>query len=61
MFKDDKDLCPVECLKSYELKTQDFRSADKNTALFLSFIEPHNPVTSTLARWIKSLLQLAGH
>jgi site-specific recombinase XerD len=29
--------------------------------LFLSFIRPHKPVTSsTLARWIKNILQLAG-
>ena len=61
MFKDDADLCPVESLKSYEQRTQRFRSCDENNQLFLSFIQPHRPVTSsTLARWIKSLLQLAG-
>ena len=25
-FKEDKDLCPVECLKCYELRTKEFRS-----------------------------------
>ena len=60
-FKEDKNLCPVECLKLYEIKTREFRSVDEHNKLFLSHILPHNPVSSsTLARWIKSLLQLAG-
>ncbi len=60
-FKEYKDLCPVECLKLYEIKTKEFRSGDEHNKLFLSHILPHNPVSSsTLARWTKSLLQLAG-
>ena len=61
-FKEDKDLCPVECLKCYELRTKEFRSFTNGVnKLFLSYILPHKPVSSaTLARWIKSLLQLAG-
>ena len=61
-FKEDKDLCPVECLKCYELRTREFRSFTNGVnKLFLSYILPHKPVSSaTLARWIKSLLQLAG-
>ena len=61
-FEEDKDLCPVSCLKCYETNTKEFRSTDINqNKLFLSYISPHNPVTSsTLARWIKNMLQLAG-
>jgi hypothetical protein len=62
-FGEDKDLCPVNCLKCYEDNTKDFRPNDinQNNKLFLSYIIPHNPVTSsTLARWIKDMLQLAG-
>ena len=46
-FPSDKRLCVVECLKSYEERTREFRqqgSAEK--PLFLSYICPHNPVTS---------------
>ena len=44
-------------------RTKRFRSnnKDEQDKLFLSVIIPHKPVTSaTLARWIKSYLQLAG-
>ncbi|CAB4035917.1 Poly P3, partial [Paramuricea clavata] len=43
-FKEDKDLCPVECLKFYEIKTKEFRSGDEHNKLFLSHILPHNPL-----------------
>ena len=62
-FPDDLDLCPVECLKCYEGKTREFRPGDISVPnkLFLSYIHPHDPVTSaTLARWIKNTLHLAG-
>ena len=57
------DLCPVECLRVYLDRTKGFRSnnKDQQDKLFLSFVIPHKPVSSaTLARWIKSYLQLAG-
>jgi hypothetical protein len=62
-FPQDKDLCPVECLKSYEYKTRESRPKDNTqpNPLFLSHIRPFKPVSSsTLARWIKCLLSLAG-
>ena len=62
-FAEDTRLCPVECLKAYEHATKDYRPKDKQQAdpLFLSYIRPFRPVTaSTLARWVRSLLQLAG-
>ena len=62
-FRADMDLCPVECLRVYLDRTKGFRSnnKDQQDKLFLSFVIPHKPVSSaTLARWIKSYLQLAG-
>ena len=62
-FPLDKNLCPVECLRSYEERTIDFRPKNDSlpNPLFLSFIRPHNPVcSSSLARWIKSFLSLSG-
>ena len=55
-------MCPVECLKCYQLRTKEFRSITNGpNQLFLSYILLHKPVSSsTLARWIKSWLQLAG-
>ena len=57
-----KILCVVECLKSYEERTRELRqqgSAEK--PLFLSYVCPHNPVTSQrLAHWVKDLLADAG-
>ena len=57
------DLYPVECLSVSLDRTKGFRSnnKDQQDKLFLSFVIPHKPVSSaTLARWIKSYLQLAG-
>ena len=62
-FPLDKSLCPVECLRSYENRTIDFRPKNDSlpNPLFLSFIRPHKPVcSSSLARWIKSFLFLSG-
>lgn len=47
----------------FEGKTREFGPSDISVPnkLFRSYIRPHNPVTSsTLARWIKNILQLAG-
>ena len=56
-FPKDKKLCPVACFKQYILATTEVRKVDKEkeNKLFLSFIKPHKPVTSSaLARWIRS-------
>ena len=61
-FPSDVDLCPVECLKCYEALTSAFRPIDPSlpNQLFLSYIRPHSPVTSSsVARWIKSILELS--
>ena len=57
-------ICPVTVLKEYISRTAALRVSDNSmfvSKLFLSFIKPHNPVsTATVARWIKSVLQSAG-
>ena len=61
-FPNDKRLCVVECLKFYEEKTREFRlPGPGEKPLFLSYVRPHNPVTSQrLAHWVKDLLADAG-
>ena len=62
-FPEDERLCPKQTLLHYISRTESFRSADSNQKnnLFLSYIKPHNPITSsTVARWITALLKLAG-
>lgn len=55
----DSTLCPVACLKHYLFLTSGKRSSSLN--LFISLKRPHLPVSSnTIARWIKSFLNLAG-
>ena len=62
LFLNDKRLCVVECLKFYEEKTREFRHPGPGEKpLFLSYVRPHNPVTSQrLAHWVKDLMADAG-
>ena len=58
-FPHDPGLCPVVTLKAYEERTVPCRVGE--TKLFLALIKPHKAVTSsTIARWLKSLLEAAG-
>jgi len=58
-LSDNPILCPVTTLKAYEARTQPFRRNE--TRLLLATIKPNHPVTSsTVARWLKSLLELSG-
>ena len=62
-FPPDRRLCFTTYLRVYERKTKVFRptSAQSKNLLFLSYIKPHKPVSSsTSARWAKSVLSLAG-
>ena len=63
-FPSDVDLCPVKCLRCYEAVTSGFKPSDPSLPnnLFLSYIRPHKPVTSSsVARWtMKSVFELAG-
>ncbi|XP_074636846.1 uncharacterized protein LOC141894991 [Acropora palmata] len=54
----DTDICPYVCLEDYIERTKSLRHDD---VLLISTIKPHRAIGSqTLARWIKTVLQLAG-
>ena len=56
----DKALCVVKCLEVYIHRTAHLRDCDSDT-LLISFIKPYHKVsTDTIARWIKTVLRLAG-
>ena len=58
-FPHDPGLCPVVTLKVYEARTASYRGDEQR--LFLALIKPYKAVTSsTIARWLKSLLEAAG-
>ena len=65
-FEGDEDLCPVSCLNCYLTRSTSWRSIEADgthnpNQLLLSHIKPHNIVTkSTIARWLKDVLNLAG-
>ena len=62
-FPPDRRLCFVNYLKQYEKVTKNLRQKTENTQnlLFISYVKPHKPVTSaTIARWVKTVLSLAG-
>ena len=63
-FDQDKRLCPVECLRQYLKSTRDIRPvipSSQPDRLFISFIRPHKPVTSTtLGRWLRNFMKAAG-
>ena len=61
-FPDDPQLCPVEVIKSYISMTKEWRVGNSGrSSLFISHISPHDPIgTSSIARWIKDLLDLSG-
>ena len=59
-FSSDKRLCPKEALQAYAARTESFRGEGKDK-LLLSYVKPHNPISSSsVARWIVTLLKLAG-
>ena len=63
-FSQDKFLDPVRVLKSYLKRTKKFRNwtgtNKQSFHYFLSFVEPHKPVTSqTISKWLVSLIKLA--
>ena len=59
-FKDNTLLCPVQTLRTYEQRTQSKRS-EKESQLLIATIQPFKPVSSsTVARWLKSILSKAG-
>ena len=60
-FEQNKKLCPVLALQEYEKRTLDKRSSNGSTQLLIAMIKPHKPVSSsTVARWLKTVLNNAG-
>ena len=62
-FPPDRRLCFVKYLKRYEKVTERLRNNSNynSNRLFLSYIKPHRPVSSsTIVRWVKSVLTLSG-
>ena len=58
-YPEDERLCPVLALREYEARTAPTRGS--HSMLFLSINKPHKPVSSsTIARWLKTLLNKAG-
>uniref|UniRef100_A0A1X7UE04 Tyr recombinase domain-containing protein n=1 Tax=Amphimedon queenslandica TaxID=400682 RepID=A0A1X7UE04_AMPQE len=58
-FQSNPKLCPVVSLQAYLERTEPLRKEE--TSFFLSFIKPHGAVTSsTIARWLRLTLELAG-
>ena len=48
-------------LRAYEERTKDRRKNGEHSQLFISLIKPYKPViSSTFARWLKSVLGKAG-
>ena len=59
-FPGNSLLCPVVTLRAYEDRTEKNRD-DNESQLFIATIKPFKPVTSsTIARWIKSVLTKSG-
>ena len=55
-FPANKKLCPKETVKAHVARTESFRGEGKDT-----YVKPHNPIcSSSVARWIVTMLQLAG-
>ena len=58
-YSPDKNLCPVFTVREYLSRTKPLRG--KVTILFISFVRPYRPVgKSTVSRWVKTTLGLAG-
>ena len=60
----DKTLCVVNCLEAYLKVTSEFRCKSDNINrnwLLLSCVRPHHPVTtSSISRWLKTLILDSG-
>ena len=59
-FSANELLCPKETVQAYVARTESFRGEGKDK-LLLSYVRPHNPIcSSSVARWIVTILKLAG-
>ena len=59
-FPHNRELCPVDALRHYIDSTSSLHP-EGSVRLFVALVKPHNPVSSsTIARWLKGMLQQAG-
>ena len=57
-YREDLDICPLECLKNYIKITENLRSTTK---IFVTLQKPHTAATSqTLSRWVSLGMSNAG-
>ena len=60
-FQKNPNVCVIQCMKIYLAKTRELRTGSNTDKLFLITQNPHTHATkSTISRWIKLALQLAG-
>lgn len=60
-FEDNAKLCIIDVLQEYLRRTKPVRDSQKVNKLLLSFQKPFKPISKdTLARWIKTVLAMAG-
>ena len=63
-FTEDESICPVATVSQYIRTTESLRlpeKSDKQSKLFISWIKPYHAVTSSsIARWLRTVLDLAG-
>ena len=58
-FSGNKELCPVETLRRYQIVTSPLRK--EFDQFFVATVKPHKPVAPcTIARWLKEVLKLSG-
>ena len=59
-YKPDKRLCIVTTISEYITRRKSICPKNCNQ-LFISYQKPHHPVTaSTIARWVKEIMQMSG-
>lgn len=60
-FERDALICVLQCLSTYIRRTPLLNTEVEKSPLFIFFIKPHRPVSSSsLAHWLKAVLSTAG-
>ena len=60
-FQEDESLCVASTIKVYDRRTKAWRGETGDKQLLISYVKPHRGVTSsTISRWIKKIIGLAG-
>ena len=60
-YPDNVSICPVKCIELYIERSAHLRVESNSSSLFLCSTRPHNTASpSTVGRWIKEQLGLAG-